>query len=69
MHIGTRIQQVMKEQGRSVSWLAEKLPCERTNVYYIYKRSSIDTELLFNISKLLNHDFFSEISKELPLKK
>lgn len=69
MHIGKHIQEIMKQQGRSASWLAKNIPCERSNVYYIYERNTIDTELLERICKLLNHDFFKEFSDEIFLKK
>lgn len=35
MHVGKRIKEVLDEQGRSASWLASKIPCERTNMYDI----------------------------------
>lgn len=65
MHIGKHIQEIMKQQGRSASWLAKNIPCERSNVYYIYERNTIDTELLERICRLLNHDFFKELSDEI----
>lgn len=65
IHIGELIKQVMKEQGRGPSWLAQRLGCERANVYDIYKRQYIDTNLLLKISKLLSYDFFSLYSKLL----
>ena len=37
---------------------------DRQVIYDIFKRESIDTELLQNISKVLNHDFFSYYSNE-----
>ncbi len=64
MHIGNRIKDVMRQRQRGVSWLAKNLPCDRTNVYDIFNRSHIDTELLQRISKLLEHDFFEELSKD-----
>lgn len=48
----------MQRQGRSASWLAQQICCERRNVYKIYSRASLDTELLLRISRALNHDFF-----------
>ena len=58
IHIGEIIKHVMKEQGRSQSWLAKKLGCDRAYVYDIYKRQYIDTHLLQKVSIILNHDFF-----------
>lgn len=58
IHIGKIIEEEFYRQGRSVSWLAEKLCCDRTNVYKIFKRESIDTALLIRISLALEHNFF-----------
>lgn len=38
---------------------------ERTNVYNIFKRQSIDTETLLRISQILNHDFFSYYRQQI----
>ncbi len=59
IHIGQEIKAVLDQQGRKISWFADKLYCDRTNVYDIFKRSSIDTELLLRISLTLNFNFFS----------
>ncbi|MCR4663888.1 MAG: XRE family transcriptional regulator [Paludibacteraceae bacterium] len=58
IHIGKTIEQVLRGQGRTVSWFAKQICCERTNVYSIFQRSSIDTELLLRISRILSYDFF-----------
>ena len=58
IHIGELIRKTLKEQGRSPSWLAEKLPCSRGNLYKIFKKSSINTELLQKIEDELNIGFF-----------
>ena len=59
VHIGKKIEEEFYRQGRSVSWFAGKLCCDRTNVYNIFKRESIDTALLLKISLTLDHNFFS----------
>lgn len=53
----------MTKRGISASWLARQLCCERTNVYSIYRRRSVDTALLVKISTILEYDFFGEISR------
>lgn len=58
IHIGKAIQAKLKEQGRTVKWMSEKLCYERTNVYSIFRRKSIDTDLLYRISIILKYDFF-----------
>lgn len=69
MEIGKRIQSVLREKGRSANWLAEQIPCERSNVYNIFRRSGINVELLFIISTVLEHNFFEELSSEWQDKK
>ena len=44
----------------SVSELARQLHCERTNVYTIFKRRTIDVELLAMLSEILNHNFLDD---------
>lgn len=65
MHIGQQIERIFREQGRKVSWFADKLCCDRRNVYKIFERESIDTALLARISILLGRDFFQDLSKEM----
>lgn len=68
VHIGKLIELEMQRQGRTVSWLASKLFYERTNIYSIFKRESIDSQLLLRISKLLNHNFFKYYINEYECK-
>lgn len=65
LHIGKLIQEELHRQERTVSWFARKLFCDRTNVYDIFQRRSIDTELLLRISMILNHDFFKHYTDEI----
>ena len=64
MNVGKRVQEILKKQRRSASWLASQIPCERTNVYNIFRRKSMDVRLLMRISVILEHDFFKELSEE-----
>ena len=59
VHIGKEIKAELRRQERGVSWLAEKLHCDRTNVYDIFKREGINTSLLERISIILNRNFFA----------
>ena len=65
VHIGKLIEKELRRQERSVTWFANKLCYERTNVYSIFKRQSIDTELLVRISRILNHNFLNYYNKEM----
>ena len=58
VNIGEIIKEELRKQERSVAWFARKLYCDRSNVYDIFKRKSIDTDLLLRISIILNRDFF-----------
>jgi len=60
--IGILIKEELKRQERSISWFARKLACDRTNVYRMFQRESIDTGVLARISLILNHDFFADYS-------
>ncbi len=65
MHIGQLIKEKVEEQGKTIVWFSQQIPCNRTNVYKIFDKSSIDTRLLLRISTVLRYDFFGEYSKEL----
>ena len=65
VHIGQLIEKELHKQERSVTWFANKLCYERTNVYSIFKRESIDTALLVRISKILHHNFFVYYNEEI----
>ena len=67
IHIGNIIKKQFDAQGRSVSWLAKELCCDRTNIYSIFKRESIDTRLLEKISVILKHDFFKYYSQDINI--
>lgn len=64
LHIGSCIQTELKRQERSVAWFARKLCCDRSNVYNIFLRNTIDTELLKRISIILNRNFFVDYVKD-----
>lgn len=60
--IGVLIREELERQERSVAWLARKLSCDRSNLYRLFQKESIDTRLLTRISLLLRHDFFKDLS-------
>lgn len=67
IHIGKVIEKILRDQGRTVTWFARSLYCDRTNVYKIFQRESVDSEMLYRISKILSHDFFKYYSQELEV--
>ena len=62
LRLGQRIHEELKRQGRTVTWLAQQLCMERTSLYYTFRQSSINTELLMRISCCLEHNFFQDVS-------
>ena len=67
IHIGRMIQAELKAQGRSVTWFSGAIHRERSDVYKMFKRPSIDTDMLVRISKLLRHDFFRDFSEGISM--
>ena len=65
IHIGKLIHQKLKEKERTVSWLARKLHCDRSNIYKIFKKSNVDLHLLLKISNILEYDFFKLLSEKI----
>lgn len=63
MHIGKEIRRKLEERHRTVVWFAEKLSYTRANIYKIFDKSSIDTELLLRVSEVLDFDFFALYSE------
>ena len=54
IHIGSLIRRRLDEKGYSVVWLARQLACSRTNVYKIFEKPHIDTDMLARISTVLD---------------
>lgn len=58
IHIGQKIKERAKELNIGPTRLGEMINSSKQNVYGIFKRKSIDTELLKKISDVLQKDFF-----------
>lgn len=58
VNIGEEIKEELFRQERTISWLARKLHCDRSNIYSIFRRKSIDTDLLMRTSIILKRNFF-----------
>lgn len=58
IHIGNKIKETLKEQGRTVTWLAQQLCCDRSNIYKVFSKENIDIKQLDRISAILGVDFF-----------
>lgn len=64
VHIGQMVQKELVRQGRTVVWFAKTICCEKSNVYKLFKRKSIDLEQLMKISQVLNHNFLKDCYEE-----
>ncbi len=69
VHIGQMINAKLKEQGRSVRWLADQIHCTPANVYKIMKNSIVNIDILLSISKAMDYNFLcyycAPINKEI----
>ncbi len=66
VHIGNLIKEYLANEPKAhtVTWFAKRLNCHRVNVYDIFRRSTIDTALLWRISTILNHNFFLDMADD-----
>lgn len=69
IHVGRMIETELRRQNKTVSWLARSICHERSSIYKIFSRRSVDVYLLLQISVLLNHDFFLDISSAINSRK
>ncbi len=65
IHIGKLIEEELHRQERTVTWLSRKIHCDRRNVYKIFARPYIDTDLLMRLCNILHTDFFAYFSFNL----
>ena len=56
--IGKEIRRELKRQGRSGVWLARQLPCSDNYVYKLFSKKTMDTDLLWRISDIMDVNFF-----------
>ena len=63
MHIVNIIKGVLAEKRISVSEFAKMANSDRANMYRILSRESIDLSVLERYSRLLDYDFFLELSR------
>jgi plasmid maintenance system antidote protein VapI len=58
IHIGSIIKTVLKSKNIDVTDFAHKINYTRSNAYKIFNKSSIDTQLLIKINKVLGENLF-----------
>ena len=68
-HIGKIIKETLKSKNIDVADFAHKINYTRGNAYKIFNKKSIDTDLLFKISKVLDENlFFNYITSDEIIK-
>lgn len=67
--IGQLIRERLEASNMEVTAFAKAIDKERSNIYDIFKRDSIDTKLLKKIGQVLNYDFFQELLDESTIEK
>lgn len=61
IHIGSIIKQKVLESPMTIKEFADRINCDRTTVYDLFKRKSIDVEKLIRISHVLDYNFIEEV--------
>lgn len=70
-HLGKLIKAELARQGRTATWLAKQVHRTPENLYKVFRQQWVTMPLLFEISKVLDYDFFkhcSDFLKEQKLK-
>ena len=67
LHIGQLIKAVFDDSKMSISEFARQIHLERSTIYGIFERPSIDSILLARISLVLKHNFLSDIEQHFGL--
>lgn len=62
--IGQLIKEHVTAKNMAVTDFAKAIDVERSNVYNIFQRDSIDTKLLKKIGQVLEYDFFQDLLEE-----
>jgi len=58
IHIGEEIKKLLKAKNIDVTEFAKKINYTRGNAYKIFKKKSIDTDLLIKVSEALGQNLF-----------
>lgn len=62
-HVGSKIKELLKKEGRSEVWLAKSVHCDPGNFNRTLKKESIDIDLLRRISVKLRHNFCADYAR------
>jgi len=67
--IGQLIKDKVESSKMEVTEFAKAINRERSNIYDIFKRDSIDTKLLKKIGQVLDYDFFQDLIEPETIEK
>lgn len=67
--IGQLIKERVEAVNMEVTAFAKLINKERSNIYDIFKRDSIDTKLLKKIGQVLDYDFFQHLIEKETIEK
>lgn len=67
IHFGDLIKSRLKQDRRSVRWFAEQMNSDRSNMYKQLSRAHLSTDFIIRASKILDHDFFKDVSDRLQI--
>lgn len=62
IHVGNIIKKRLEQDGRSVRWFAEQMNSDRSNMYKILSRSHLNSDFVMRASRIIEHDFFKDVS-------
>jgi len=61
------IKQKLEEKGQTIDWLSEQVPQGKKTFNWYYGRKRINTDMLYDISTILDHKFFKYYSDRLEI--
>ena len=64
IHIGNLIREQLRKDQRSVGWLAREIHCSRNHLYKVFRKPSLDADLVLRISKSMQFNFFQYYTAE-----
>ena len=65
IHVGSLVRAELSRQNQTVAWLANQLCIQRPNCYRLLHATSLQTETLYRLSKVMQHDFFADYSAQI----
>ncbi|MBP5535512.1 MAG: helix-turn-helix transcriptional regulator [Bacteroidales bacterium] len=69
IHIGKLIRGELRRSGHTNAWLSEQIGITPRTLQKLFNKPSVDTQMLFTISRALGVDLFSQYSKALGIDK